>query len=94
MLAWHVGCNTGFSVNLGMCNRFLKQNVSPDLWTKIVRTYPDLSIKNIRQSLIEMMSLFQEIGMEVAHKLELNYNRTEANNVIEYIRNREENKEK
>lgn len=90
MLAWHVGSDTGFSVNLGKCNRFLKQNVSPDLWTRIVRTYPDLSIKNIRQSLIEMMRLFHEIGIEVAHKLELKYNRTEANNVFEYIRSREE----
>lgn len=85
LLAWHVASQHGFSINLGFQNRFLKKYVSPELWTKILATYPDARIQHILNSLFEMTSIFHELAAELSKHLELDYNREEANNVIEYL---------
>lgn len=42
-------------------------------------------ITNVWNSLMEMMAIFHEIGLEIANKMDLNYNSVEANNVLEYM---------
>ena len=59
------------------------------MWSRILKTYPDASINNIWKSLIEMTNMFHEIGLDVANKLGLNYNKFEAENVKKYIQNME-----
>jgi len=85
LLAWHTASQHGFSINLGAKNRFLKKYVSPELWTKILATYPDAGIQNIWNSLLEMTSIFHELATKLSNHLELDYNQEEANNVIEYL---------
>ncbi|MEO1516271.1 MAG: aminoglycoside 6-adenylyltransferase [Bacteroidota bacterium] len=85
LLAWQVGSTTDFSVNVGAHNRFLQKYVSPEMWTKVLKTYPDADIKNIWWSLGEMMKLFHELALELANRLELNYHVTEAENVMAYM---------
>ena len=90
MLSWYVGATKGFEINLGNCNRFLKEHVSSALWKRILRTYPDSEIINIWNSLMEMISVFHELGLEVAKETGLNYKIEESINVKEYIGNMKE----
>lgn len=88
MLAWSIGTETEFSINLGKSNRFLKKYVSNEMWTRILKTYPDASIANIWNSLIDMIDIFHELGLKVGDKMGLAYNIIEAKNVKEYIMGR------
>lgn len=85
MLAWYVGTSNGFTVNLGQYNRFLRNHIGADMWTKILSTYPDSQVTNIWKSLLKMTKIFHDTGLIVADKLGLNYNTIEAKNVKEYI---------
>ncbi|NET32110.1 MAG: aminoglycoside 6-adenylyltransferase [Cyanothece sp. SIO1E1] len=84
LLAWHTASQHGFFINLGAQNRFLKTYISPELWTKILATYPDAQIQNIWNSLFEMTSIFHELAGKLSKKLELDYNLEEASNVMQY----------
>ena len=55
------------------------------MWAKILKTYPDAQIENIWNALLEMSSIFHEIGLVVAEKQGLKYNLAEANNVKAYL---------
>lgn len=85
MLAWYVGSKTGFTINPGKSNRFIKNYVSPIMWESILKTYPDADLKNIWDSLVEMTQLFHELALAVADKNGLQYNLREAENVKDYI---------
>ena len=86
MLAWYVGAEIGFTVNVGKSNRFLKKYVNSTIWTRILNTYPNAEKISIWNSLIEMTNLFHKISLEVANKIDLNYNTKEAQNVKTYIK--------
>ena len=88
MLAWSVGVEKGFKVNLGNGYRFLRKFVTPMLWSRILRTYPDASLTNIWVGMNEMMDVFHDLAINVADQTGLKYNMVEAQNVREYIRHR------
>ncbi len=85
MLAWSVGAEHRFTINVGKSNRFLKQYVSESFWNRILNTYPDAKKINIWDSLMEMVNLFDEIARKLADKINLNYNELEAENVKKYL---------
>lgn len=86
MLAWKVGVENDFSVNLGKSNRFLKRYVHSSFWEDILKTYPDAGLMNIWKSLLLMTQLFHQTGIEVARALDYHYHLEEAKNVEAYIR--------
>lgn len=90
MLAWYVGSENGFSINLGKSNRFLKSYVSAMMWSRIMKTYPNAEISNIWNSLMEMKDIFHEISVEIADKMGLIYNTKEAENVMKYLQSIEQ----
>jgi aminoglycoside 6-adenylyltransferase len=85
MIAWHVGTETDFSVNLDKCHKFLRNYLSPIMWQRIIKTYPDTDNFNIWHSLFKVTPISQELTIEVANKTGLNYNLNEAKNVMEYL---------
>jgi aminoglycoside 6-adenylyltransferase len=89
MLAWSVAVENDFEVNVGKSNRFLKKYVDPKIWARIIQTYPDAERVNIWKSLIEMTNIFDEVGIESAKKMGLNYNRIEAEDVRKYMQSME-----
>ncbi len=88
MLSWFVGKSYGFNINLGNSYRFLQKYVSPQMWEAILKTYPDANKTNIWNSLMEMTRIFNELASSVADELGLDYHREEAQNVIQYLRDR------
>ena len=85
MLAWYVGTESNFSVNLGSSYHFLKNHVSPEVWKKVLKTYPTIDAISIQKSFHAMTAFFQELAPLVAHRLKLNYNQREARNVLNYL---------
>lgn len=89
ILAWQVGSKHDFRVNLGMCLNFLPKYISPQLWNRVLLTYPDANPLNIWRSLVEMTQIFYELEVDTAKSLGFHHNETEAQNVKEYLVYRE-----
>ena len=89
ILAWQVGSKHDFRVNLGMCLKFLPKYSSPQLWDRVLLTYPDANPMNIWRSLIEMTHTFYELEVITAKRLGFKHNEIEAQNVKEYLAYRE-----
>lgn len=86
MIEWNIGIETDFSVPFGQYGRNIKRYVSPELYNKILLTYPDSNISNIWKSLFLMTNLFADLANIIATKLKFNYNKAEEKNVIDYLR--------
>jgi aminoglycoside 6-adenylyltransferase len=85
MIEYYVGTLTGFSVSFGKAGRHMKSHVSPELYDRILETYPDSQIDNIWKALFAMVALFDELAKEVAVAMNFRYNEVEANNVTGYL---------
>ena len=87
MIAWYVGTNLDFNLNLGANNRFLQKHLDHRTWEKVLSTYPDANLKNIGNSLLQMTVLFHEFATAVSLKNNIQYNIEEADNTMAYIDN-------
>ena len=85
MLEWYIGVKTDFSVSVGKNGKYIEKYIEPDIWKRILSTYPDAEIKNIWKSLFLMTDIFSEIGQHIAGKISCKYNKTEAENVSAYL---------
>ena len=85
MIEWYVGTLTGFTVCFGIAGRHMKSYISPELYDRILSTYPDGRIENIWKALFAMEVLFDELAKEVALAVNFPYNQDEANNIIAYL---------
>ena len=86
MVEWYVGIKTEFRVSFGKAGRNMKKYISEELYDKILSTYPDSRIENIWKSLFIMTSLFDELADDIARFLKFHYNKEEASNVTEYLK--------
>ena len=85
MIEWYVGTLTGFTVSFGKAGRRMKSQISPELYDKILSTYPDSDIDNNWKALFVMGALFDELTKEVAAAMNFLYNGDEAINVTGYL---------
>ncbi|HEY1869661.1 MAG TPA: aminoglycoside 6-adenylyltransferase [Chitinophagaceae bacterium] len=85
MIEWYIGIKNDFAVTVGKAGRNMKKYISPQLYDKILFTYPDSNIENIWESLFEMTNLFDELASEIAGFLEFHYKKDEACNVKAYL---------
>src|SRR4030095_15704450 len=86
IIEWNIGIETDFSVSFGQYGRNIKQYISPELYNKILLTYPDSNPGNIWKSLFLMTNLFADLACKIANKLSFYYNKEEEKNVIDYLR--------
>ncbi len=80
LLSWKVGIMTDFSVSVGKSGKYLHKWLSADEWDRFLKTYCGADIEDIWNSVFIMCDLFDEIAIEVAEKLNLEYNIQEAKN--------------
>jgi aminoglycoside 6-adenylyltransferase len=86
MIEWYIGTETGFSVSFGQSGKMMKRYLDKQAYKKILTTYPDYKIKNIRDSLFIMMEIFNKYATHVAEKLKFKYDHDEHKNVFEFLR--------
>ncbi len=94
MLEWFVGVDTDFSVSFGKDGRFVQQYVTPEMYKKILSTYPDFKVEHIWDSLFTMTDLFLELSNVVQNCLNFKVNGNESMNVISYLHKVRESSEK
>jgi aminoglycoside 6-adenylyltransferase len=85
MIECYIGTETGFSVSFGHSGKMMKKYLDKRAYKKILTTYPDYKIKNIRDSLFIMMGIFNEYAVSVADKLKFKYDHEEHENTLEFL---------
>jgi aminoglycoside 6-adenylyltransferase len=85
VLEWHIGIKTNFSVSFGKEGRFIQQNVTHEMYKKILATYPDFEIESIWDSLFIMTSLFVELSNEVQSHMNFQAGDEGSAKVISYL---------
>lgn len=82
MMAWHVGIETNFSCSVGKNDHYLARYTSLDWWARLMATYQ--SSEQTKQALLTMMTLFEEVALDVAAALDFVYDADEASRMQRY----------
>ena len=86
MLNWLVGTETDFTVYTGKSGKYLKNYLSPQIWQKLLTTYPSGEETAIWQALFSMMDLFDETAKQVADQMHFTYDAKQAQNSLNFVR--------
>jgi len=86
MLTWYFGIKTGFKKSPGKSGKYLKEDVEPDIWKELEKTYSDSNFENIWESLFEAGSLFRRLAKAVAQQFEFQYPQKDDENVSAFLR--------
>ena len=73
MISWLVGTEAGFTFSLGKNYKFLERYIPEKMWEKLMFTYKMDSYANMWESVEQCMSLFREVSVAVALKLNYRY---------------------
>jgi aminoglycoside 6-adenylyltransferase len=85
MLTWYFGIKTGFKKSPGKLGKYIKNDVEPDVWMALERTYSDSNLSNIWESLFTMGSLFRRLANEVASVYGFQYPQKDDERVADYL---------
>lgn len=85
MLAWSVGSQDGFTVNIGEYGKFLEQSLEKPVWLRLLKTYPDAEREHIWKALFVMCDLFRQISHKVAEHFQFVYPQEDDNRVSAYL---------
>ena len=85
MLTWYFGIKTGFKKSPGKLGKYIRNDVEPELWLDLEKTYSDSNFDNIWESLFTMGSLFRRVANEVASVYGFKYPQGDDKNVTEYL---------
>jgi aminoglycoside 6-adenylyltransferase len=69
MVSWKAGFDTGFSVSVGKCCKYLDKYIPRTTWERITGTYNTGSKETLWKALLECCRLFQESSAEVTRSL-------------------------
>jgi len=87
MIQWYIGFENQFSVPFGKAGRYMKNYISPELYSQILTTYPDAQEETIWNSLFIMSGIFKKLAAIVVTKSAFMYNYEEEENVLSYLKN-------
>jgi aminoglycoside 6-adenylyltransferase len=85
MLTWYFGIKTGFKKSPGKFGKFIKNDVEPELWIELEKTYSDSNFDNIWESLFTMGNLFRRTANSVASVYGFKYPQDDDKRVTEYL---------
>ena len=85
IVEWYIGTETGFSVSAGKGGKFMRKYLRPEIYSKLLLTYPDADIERNKNSLLVMTELFSTLAKHTAQKLGYDYNIDDEVNVMGYL---------
>jgi len=85
LIEWHIGVETGFSVSFGKSGKNMQAYISPELYNKIISTYPNAEAGSIWKSLFIMAGIVSDLAKDISKKLSFEYHTDEEDNVVEYL---------
>jgi aminoglycoside 6-adenylyltransferase len=86
LLEWKIGFDTNFTVSTGKSGKYMYKWLESKTWNTLLKTYPAGEVNHIWESVYIMCDLFNEIGKEVACKMNVTYNEIEANNSLKFLK--------
>jgi aminoglycoside 6-adenylyltransferase len=85
MVEWAIGIEKDFNVDVGMAGKYIKDHVSPILYSKILRTYADSGVENNWNALFLMTEIFSDLAQRVSGALSLQYDSIEEANTLSWL---------
>ena len=85
ILSWKIGCNYDFAVSVGKSGKYMYRYLSETQWQDFLKTYADVNVENIWNSVEIMCRLFDTTARDVADALGFHYNAKEAAASWEYL---------
>jgi aminoglycoside 6-adenylyltransferase len=86
MLVWHIGVQTQFSLNPGKFGKYFRQNLKPDLWELLLKTYADGDYEHTWEALERMCQLFRITTHSVAEYFSFEYPYEEDGKVSAHLK--------
>jgi aminoglycoside 6-adenylyltransferase len=86
IIEWYIGITTEFTVSFGNGGRNMKHHISPDLYNRILSTYPDSDVNNIWNSLFLMTEIFSQLARKISQAMNFRYNKDEELNMTDYLK--------
>ena len=85
MMRWFVGINNDFKVSSGKYDKYFQKLLPPEIYQKLLKTYPTAEEQSIWKSFKIMCELFNEIANQISNNLNFIYSSHESENVMKYI---------
>ncbi len=85
MMRWFVGINNDFKVSSGKYDKYFQKLLPPEIYQKLLKTYPTAEEQSIWKSFKIMCELFNEIANQISNNLNFKYSSQESENVMKYI---------
>jgi len=85
MITWYFGIKTGFRKSPGKLGKYIRNDVEPEIWMTLEKTYSNSNFDNIWESLFTMGNLFRRISNEVASVYGFQYPQKDDEKVSEYL---------
>lgn len=85
MMRWSVGINNDFKVSSGKYDKYFQKLLPPEIYQKLLKTYPTAEEQSIWKSFKIMCELFNEIANQISNNLNFKYSSQESENVMKYI---------
>lgn len=78
MLSWKAAIPHEFHINVGKCGKYLPNFLEKQLWEAFLSTYSGAGLEEMWEAGEALCALFHQTAMEVAEKLSVSYDMTEA----------------
>ena len=74
MMRWAIGINNDFKITAGKYDKYFEKLLPPEIYQKLLKTYPSAGFKCIWESFKIMCSLFDESAKEISNVFDFKYN--------------------
>lgn len=85
LLSWHIGEQYNWNINVGKYCKWFKSLLSEEIYNEFITLYPTANYDEMWKSLFHAGEFIQEIGKDLAEKLQFTYPFKDDINVTEYI---------
>jgi len=85
MMDWYIGCRHDFLVNPGKLGKNYERYLAPEVYDKMLATYPAAALQEIWLSVYAMQDLFRHAARFIAAQLDYHYPDDWETNVTAYM---------
>jgi aminoglycoside 6-adenylyltransferase len=86
MLTWYFGIKTDFKKAPGKQGKYIKEDIKPEIWMELEKTYSDANLANSWECLFRAGSLFRHLAKAVASEFGFEYPQRDDDNVSAFLR--------
>ena len=85
MLTWYFGIKTGFQKAPGKEGKYIREDIEPDIWAQLEKTYSDAKFENMWESLFTAGDIFRRMAKAMSSEFGFQYPQQDDDNVTSYL---------